>query len=367
MEGQDVPVVDGVHNGIGMQLVAEGLLGGAKLGIAAPTSIDSKNRRAGETKQVVLLKVFYNGCVHIPKLAAVALVEDNHNALVIDLMALVLRHKGGELLNGGDDDPGVGVLQLLFQDGGGGVGVGRALLKAVVLLHGLVVQVFPVHHEQHLIYVRQQRGQPGGLETGEGLAGACGVPDVPAPGDGAIFFVVVRNLNTVQDALGGGDLIGPHDHQHLLRGKNAVPCQHVQEGVLGEKCAGEIYQIRQNPVVGVGPERRKLKAVAGLFLPGGRARGSVLDGVAAGSVGVILGVRAIRNDENLYIVIQPAARPKAVPLVAVDLVERLPDSHAPAFQLDMDQRQTIHQNRDVITVIIMRSVRFAHSVLVDDL
>ena len=41
--------------------------------------------------------------------------------------------------------------------------------------------------------------------------------------------------------------------------------QHVQEGMLGEKCPGEVHQIREYPVVGVGPEGGKFKAVAGLF------------------------------------------------------------------------------------------------------
>ena len=119
-------------------------------------------------------------------------------------------------MNGGNDDFGVGVLQLLFQNGGGGVGVGRALLKAVVLLHGLVVQVLPVYYKQHFIYVGQQGSQPGGFEACEGLAGAGSVPDVPAACDRAIFLIIVRNLNAVQNPFGGGNLIGAHDHEHLL-------------------------------------------------------------------------------------------------------------------------------------------------------
>lgn len=54
-------------------------------------------------------------------------------------------------------------------------------------------------------------------------------------------------------------------------------------------------------------------------------------------------------------------------MVAVDLVERLPDGHAPAFQLDMNQGQTVHQNRHIIAVVIPRPVLLANGVLVDDL
>ena len=67
-----------------------------------------------------------------------------------------------------------------------------------------------------LVYVGQQGGQPGGLKAGEGLAGAGGVPNVPAASDRAILFIVVRNLNAVQNPFGGGNLIGAHDHEHLL-------------------------------------------------------------------------------------------------------------------------------------------------------
>ena len=136
--------------------------------------------------------------------------------------------------------------------------------------------------------------------------------------------------------------------------------------MLGEKCPGEVHQIGEYPVVGVGPEGGKFKAVAGLFLLLGGGSG-LPDGVPAGGVGIILGVGAVGDHKNLHILIQAAARPKAVPLVAVYLIKRLPDRHAPAFQLDMDQGQAVHQNRHVIAVVIPRPVLLANGVLVDDL
>ena len=136
--------------------------------------------------------------------------------------------------------------------------------------------------------------------------------------------------------------------------------------MLGEKCPGEVHQIGEYPVVGVGPEGGKFKAVAGLFLLLGGGSG-LPDGVPAGGVGIILGVGAVGDHKNLHILIQAAARPKAVPLVAVYLIKRLPNRHAPAFQLDMDQGQTVHQNRHIIAVVIPRPVLLVHGVLVDDL
>ena len=315
---------------------------------------------------MILFEIFDDGRVHVAELAAVALVEDDDHSFPIDRMCLLLLDEGGQLLDGGDDDMGVVVLQLLFQNGGGGVAVGRSLLKAVVLLHGLVVQVLPVHHEQHLVDVGQLGGQTGRLEGGQRLAAAGGVPDVAAALDGAVLLVVVGDLNAVQDPLGGGDLIGPHDHQHIFRGENAVPGQHIQNGVLGEEGAGEVDKVGDHLVVGVRPEGGELKAVAGLLLFG-LARGRLPDGVEPGGVGVVLGIGAVRDDEDLHILKEAAPRPEGVPLVAVDLVEGLPDGHAPALELDMYQGQAVDQHRHIVAVVVLGPLLLAHLILVDDL
>ena len=44
-----------------------------------------------------------------------ALVEGNHDMLSINLVPFVLVHEGGELLDGGNDDPTVVVLKLTLQ------------------------------------------------------------------------------------------------------------------------------------------------------------------------------------------------------------------------------------------------------------
>ena len=45
------------------------------------------------------------------------------------------------------------VFQLPLQHPGGGIAVGRSLLKAVILLHRLVVQVLPIDHKEDLVDV----------------------------------------------------------------------------------------------------------------------------------------------------------------------------------------------------------------------
>ena len=75
-------------------------------------------------------------------------------------------------------------------------------------------------------------------------------------------------------------------------------------------------------------------------------------------------MRSVRNDEDLHILEKPAGRPKTVALIAVDLVERFSDRHAPAFELDMYKGQPVNKDGNVVTVFISSRVVF---VLVDDL
>ena len=78
-----------------MEPVPKGLIGGTKPEVSVFIGVISKNRRTGKSKEMVLLEVLYNGLVHIPKLTAVALVKDDDDMLVIDLVALILAHKVG--------------------------------------------------------------------------------------------------------------------------------------------------------------------------------------------------------------------------------------------------------------------------------
>ena len=215
-ERQHILVVDGIHDGISMQLVAKGLCRGKITRVHRSSCVGRKNRCACETKQMVLLEILDDCLVHITELAAVALVKDDDNVLLIDLMPRILLDEGRQLLDGGNDDMCFRVFQLTFQNRGAGVGVCCALLEAVIFLHGLVVQVLAVYHKQHLVDVGQLRCQPCRFEGSQRLAGASGVPDVAAALDAAILFVVVGDLDAVQYPLGCRDLIWAHHHQHLF-------------------------------------------------------------------------------------------------------------------------------------------------------
>ena len=135
---------------------------------------------------MILLEILDDCLVHITELAAVALVKDDHNVLLVDFMPRIFLDEGRQLLDCGNDDMSFRVFQLAFQNRGAGVGVCRSLLEAVILFHSLVVQILTVYHKQHLVDVGQLRCQPCRFEGSQRLAGTCGVPDVAATLDTAI-------------------------------------------------------------------------------------------------------------------------------------------------------------------------------------
>lgn len=173
-ERQNVSVVDGVDDGIGVQLCAERLLGRFEITVLCPrVRVGRKDRRSRKAEQVILLKRPCNGDMHIAELTAVALVKDNDDVLFKDGVPLIFLDEHVQLLYCGDDDPRIRVLQLLFENGGGGVAVGRTFFKAVVFLHSLVVEVLPVDHKQNLVNIRERGGQLRRFERGQRLAAAA--------------------------------------------------------------------------------------------------------------------------------------------------------------------------------------------------
>ena len=69
----------------------------------------------------------------------------------------------------------------------------------------------------------------------------------------------------------------------------------------------------------------------------------------------------------MYVFIQSAACPKAISLITINLVERLSNRYATAFQLDVYQRESVHQNCHIVTVVMLCSLSLGDFVLVNDL
>ncbi len=364
LELQDVAVLDGVHDRVGVEPVAEGLLCGQDHPLPGG-GVLGEDRRTGETEDVVFLELPDDGCVHLAELAAVALVEDDDDVLAIDVVGGVLLDEYRQLLDGRDQDADRRVLQLPFEDLRVAVAVDGVLLETVVLLHRLVVQVLAVDDEQHLVDALHPGDEAGGLEGGQGLAGSGGVPNVATTLGGAPFLVVGGLHHPVDDGLRRGDLVGAHHEEGPVDGEDAVPSQDVQQGVPREERRREVLDVRNVAVLRVGPVRGELEGVAGVA-PGtrpGRLR-RLLHAALASRVGVVLGVGAVADDKNLHVLEQAVAGPEGLSSVAVDLVERLPDVHPAALQLDVDHRQAVDEDGDVVAVAPGAALG---DVLVDDL
>ena len=169
--------VDGVRDGVGVQLLLEDVAGGlvgadgaVDLGVAGVLLEDG---RAGEAEQLRLGKERLDGLVVVAELGAVALVEDDDQALVaqrceaffLGALALLLVlldaiagliQRQAELLDGGDDDL-VGVVvgeQPAHQGLGVGVLLEAAFLEAVEFVARLAVEALAVDHEQAFLDVR---------------------------------------------------------------------------------------------------------------------------------------------------------------------------------------------------------------------
>ena len=90
----------------------------------------------------------------------------------------------------------------------------------------------------------------------------------------------------------------------------------------------------------------------------------LLDMACSRGIGIIFRECAVGNDKNLHILVKPGACPKAVSLIAVDLVKCFLDRNTTAFQLHMNQRQTVHKNRHIISGVVIAGTFF---ILIDDL
>ena len=169
--------------------------------------IDCKNRRSRKAEQMIFFERFRNGNVHIAELTAVAFVEDNDDVLFKNGVPLIFFNEFIQFLNGRDDDPRVGVFHLPLQNGGAGVTVRRALFKAVVFLHRLIIQVLAVYDERHLVDIRKLRRELCGLERRERLASSRRVPDVAARLDAAVLLVGCGDFDAIENSLRCRDLI----------------------------------------------------------------------------------------------------------------------------------------------------------------
>ncbi len=278
-EFEDVLVFDGIGDDVLMQALLEEFFGGAFAQFVAH-GVVGKNGRTRETEHLAIVEKGFDAVVGVAELAAVALVEDENDALVAQLVHTgqigLLADGGVEFLDGGDDEAGI-VGELADQGVGVAGAVHAAIGEVVELLRGLVVEVVAIHHENDLMHLGQFHQHLRRFERRERFAGAGGVPDVA---------VVDAVLHAVDDGLGGKILVGPEDHQHLVGlMQHDVLADHFGEVAFLQKGIGKRFDAGNGAVVFVGP-------VEGLFER------------LAPVVGVVLGVDAVADDKHLHVLEQ---------------------------------------------------------------
>ena len=366
MEAKHIIIAYGVNDGIGVQgfrgLPSRVRLASEELGcggvLTALIGVYGEDGRTCEAKHHVALHPARDELMHFSKLASVAFVKDEHDVLLLQDFAKLLvtivdagLHQVRQLLNRRDDDVAIVVLHLPLQHTSRCVRVGAVGFEVVVLLHRLVVQVFPIDHEEYFLDFWHLRGQLCRLERGERFARACCVPNVASCLCCSLPTVVDGGLDAQQYLLCGCNLVGTHHHQLLIDVEDAISGQDVQDGVLGKERGGEVAEVCQPVVLLVGPVTGELEGVAvGLASCSLPLAPFSLFGVASG-IGVVFRFCAVRDDEDLHEVEHSPSCPERVAQIAVDLVEGFFDGNAPTFQFDLHQGQAVHQNGDVVAVL----------------
>ena len=94
VEAQDVPILDRVGDGVGVQLLLEEVLGGSEGGHVSLDLLDGRvvleDRGAGEAEELGLREELLDGLVVLAELRAVALVKDEDHPLVAELLEPLL-------------------------------------------------------------------------------------------------------------------------------------------------------------------------------------------------------------------------------------------------------------------------------------
>ena len=90
MEAQDVPILDRVRYGVGVELFLEQVRGGSKGGGVSVDLLDRRvgleDRGAGEAEELGVREELLDGPVVLAELRAVALVEDEDHPLVAEAL-----------------------------------------------------------------------------------------------------------------------------------------------------------------------------------------------------------------------------------------------------------------------------------------
>jgi hypothetical protein len=185
-EFQDIFIPDGIGDHIFVEAVSEKHLRGPFAPFVG-ACIFFKDRCAREPEHLGILEKHLDVGMGLSKLTPVAFIKDEDDALVFEVSHLFhivsFVDCRGKFLDGRNDQ--LVVSRELLDKLVGVVGsVYAALAETVEFLGGLGIEVFPVHHKDHFVYLWQVGENLGSLEGSECLARTCGVPDVAIFGGG---------------------------------------------------------------------------------------------------------------------------------------------------------------------------------------
>ena len=224
------------------------------------SGIFRKDRCSGKSEHLEIVKESDYILVAVTEVGAVTFIEYHHHLLVSYILkvfvVIVLRDGTVKLLNCGDDDLGIPA-QPSDQFVGVVGTVNRPRLERFIFSLRLRVKVVSVHHEQHLVDAIDFRHQLGGLERGQCLSSASGMPDIS---------VVIGLLYFLQNLLHCIILIRAEHHQHLVSlVKDNVLAYNLSESTFRKEIISEKLKVVHRLVIGSCPVERELVASVGII------------------------------------------------------------------------------------------------------
>ena len=137
--------------------------------------------------------------------------------------------------------------------------------------------------------------------------------------------------------------------------------------MLCKECSCKVNQVRNDTIVCICPEGSKFKTITRFTFLGTGSSINILDRVKTCTVGIVLCICSIRNNENLRVFKQTASSPERITLISVNLIKCLTNSHTSAFKFYMNKWQTIHKDRNIIAIVVLCTFGSTNNILIDDL
>ena len=219
-------------------------------GLSLRSLVFCKDRRSSESDIVGIFEMLSDLCVHLPKLGAVAFVDNEHALLFLEgihnARVLFRTECRCHFLNGGDNQGFRGILQCFHQAAGAVGRIYAVFFKAVIFIHRLIIKVLPVNEEEYLInssVIPQQRGK---LEGRKRFSGSGCVKHKA---------VHIGHDNPVIGPFHCINLVRPHDKKYRLRILNDEEfIQHFRQVNFLQKAVGKIHELIDAHVIFIGPK-----------------------------------------------------------------------------------------------------------------